>query len=56
MQLLFGKMNNYLCIGIRIEDMPDTPALISGPQVDLEEHKVLMQSIKQKKIPYFSFQ
>ena len=54
-QLLFGKMNNYLCIGIRIKDMPNTPALISGPQIDLEEHKALMQSIKQRKFPIFLF-
>ena len=35
--------------------MPNTPALISGPQIDLEEHKALMQSIKQRKFPIFLF-
>lgn len=55
MQLLFGKMDNYLCVGARIEDMPDTPALISGPQIESEEHKALLQSINQRKFPIFLF-
>lgn len=54
-QLLFGKKDNYLCIGVRIEDMPDTPLLISGAQVVLEEHNALFQVMKQKKFPIFLF-
>lgn len=55
MQLLFGKMGNYLCVGVRIEDMPDTPALISGPQIEFEEHEALVQSMKKRKFPIFLF-
>lgn len=55
MQLLFGRMDDYLCIGVRIEDIPNAPALLSGPQIVLEEHKALVQSIKQRKFPVFLF-
>lgn len=45
-QLIFGKTNSYLCRGVRIEDMPDTPILISGAQIVDGEHKALIKSIK----------
>lgn len=54
-QFFFGKKDSYLCIGARIEDMPDTPILLSGAQIVLEEHKALIQSIRQKKFPVFLF-
>lgn len=54
-QLLFGKKGDYLCTGVRIEDMPDTPLFLSGAQIVLEEHRALFQSIKQKKFPIFLF-
>ena len=54
-QLLFGKKDNYLCVGARIEDMPDTPLLLSGAQIVSEEHTALFQSIIQKKFPIFLF-
>lgn len=54
-QLLFGKNDTYLCTGLRIEDMPDTPLLLSGAQIVFEEHRALSQSMKQKKFPVFLF-
>lgn len=54
-QLQFGKCGNFLCIGVKIQDMPDTPVLISGIQRDREEHRALIQSIKEKKFPLFLF-
>ena len=54
-QLFFGKKDPYLCIGVRIEDMPDTPVFISKVQIVSEEHKALMQSIKQRSFPIFLF-
>lgn len=55
MQLLFGKKDNYLCTGARIEDMPDTPIILSTAQIVSEEHKALIQSIKQRKFPICLF-
>ena len=54
-QLVFGKQDSYLCIGIRIEDMPDTPIFISGIQKEYEEHIALVKSIEQGTIPIFLF-
>lgn len=54
-QLLFGKNDTYLCKGLRIEDMPDTPLLLSGAQIVFEEHMALIQSMKQRKFPVFLF-
>ena len=54
-QLLFGKKDNYLCTGARIYDMPDSPLLLSEPQIVLEEHMALVQSMKQMVFPIFLF-
>lgn len=54
-QLLFGKKDNYLCIGVRIGDMPDTPLLLFGAQIVSEEHTALFQSMMQKSFPIFLF-
>lgn len=54
-QLLFGKKDNYLCIGVRIEDMPDTPLVLSGAQIVSEEHMAFFQSMKQREFPVFLF-
>lgn len=55
LQLLFGKKDNFLCTGARIQDMPDTPLLLSGAQIVSEEHGALFQSMKQKSFPIFLF-
>lgn len=55
MQLLFGKKDAYLCIGARIEDMPDTPILLTSAQVVDEEHASLIRAIRQKTFPIFLF-
>lgn len=54
-QLLFGKKENFLCIGARIQDMPDTPLFLSGAQIVSEEHQALFKAMKQKKFPIFLF-
>lgn len=55
MKLLFGKKDNYLCVGAKISDMPDSPALILTPQIESEDHKALIQSINQRKFAVFLF-
>lgn len=55
MRLLFGKKDHYLCVGARIEDMPDTPVLLSGAQIVEEEHEALIRALKQKTFPIFLF-
>ncbi len=54
-ELVYGKKDIYLCTGVRIEDIPGTPLLISGAQIVSEEHSALIQSMKQKKFPVFLF-
>ena len=54
-KLLFGKKDNYLCTGVRIEDMPDTPLLLSGAQIVLEEHETLFELLNRKNSPLFLF-
>lgn len=54
-QLLFGKKDNFLCTGARIQDMPDTPLFLSGAQIVSEEHEALFQSVKRKSFPIFLF-
>ncbi len=44
--LYFGKKDSYFCIGIRIDDMPDTPIFISGVQKQWEEHEALICSME----------
>lgn len=54
-QLLFGKKDSYLCTGAKIEDMPDTPIILSGAQIVAEEHEALIQSMKQRQFRMFLF-
>lgn len=54
-QLLFGKKDTYLCVGARIQDMPDTPILLSGAQIVDEEHESLIRAMNQKTFPIFLF-
>lgn len=54
-KLVFGKKDSYLCVGVNILDMPDTPVFISGIQRELEEHSALIKALKEKKFPVFLF-
>lgn len=54
-ELIFGKVDNYICNGIRIHDMPDAPILISGVQRDIEEHHALTCLLEEKTAPVFIF-
>lgn len=54
-ELLFGKIDNYLCNSIKIFDIPDAPVIISGLQKELEEHQSLIKCLKRKKFPIFLF-
>lgn len=55
MQLIFGKKDSYLCIGARINDMPDTPVLISRAQTELQEHHSLINLMKNKNFNVFLY-
>ena len=54
-KLIYGKKDNFLCIGISIEDVPGAPLLISNEQIVPEEHCALLESVKQKILPIFLF-
>lgn len=55
LKLIFGKEDSYLCNGVIIEDVPGSPVIISGVQVEAEEHQALLKSILQRKFPIFLF-
>ena len=54
-KLIYGKKDNFLCIGISIEDVPGAALLISHAQIVSEEHWALLESVKQKTFPIFLF-
>ena len=54
-ELYFGKKDNYLCTGIKIKDVPDSPLFICGVQRNYEEHKALYKCLKKKRFPVFFF-
>ncbi|MER0202866.1 MAG: hypothetical protein DU480_03210 [Nitrosomonas sp.] len=55
MNLLFGRKDSYLSIGVRILDMPDAPILISGIQREIEEHQALARLFVDRQTPVFLF-
>ncbi len=55
LELVFGKLNEYLCNGVRIHDMPDAPILISGAQRNVEEHHALLRLLNDLTAPVFLF-
>lgn len=55
MELVFGIKEHYLCIGVQIEDMPDTPVFICKLQKHSEEHDALMRALEQRFFPLFLY-
>ena len=55
MKFVFGCRNNFLCIGARIYDIPDSPVFTSNVQRHLEEHEALARFIGDKSAPLFLF-
>ncbi len=46
LQLLFGRKNNYLCIGAKIKDIPDGALFISKAQYNFKEHEALISALQ----------
>lgn len=46
LKLVFGKKDNYLCIGVRIIDIPDGAMFISKVQYKSAEHKALIYALQ----------
>lgn len=55
LELIFGKFENYLCVGVIIYDIPDAPITIPKLQHRVEEHATLMSTLNERKIPLFLF-
>lgn len=55
MSLVFGRINQFLCTGVRIYDIPGSPVLICGVQRHAEEHAAFLEILKRKKTPVFLF-
>ncbi len=53
--LIFGLHANYLCSGIRIHDIPDSPLFISGAVRHTEEHEAIFKLLKDNSSPIFLF-
>lgn len=53
LKLFFGKEDAYLCKAVMIEDVPGSPVIISGVQIEAEEHQALLKSVQQKSFPVF---
>lgn len=57
--LEFGKNTiddkTYLCIGVRIFDIPDAPVFISYVQREVEEHQALVEVLRLRQSPIFLF-
>ncbi len=47
LKLVFGKKDDYLCVGVRIIDIPDSPLFISKVQYKSEEHNALIKILKE---------
>ena len=55
LKLFFGKEDAYLCKAVMIEDVPGSPVVISGVQIEAEEHQALLKSVQQNSFPVFLF-
>lgn len=55
LKLFFGKEKSYLCKAVMIEDVPDSPLIISGVQIESEEHQALFRSLEHRSFPVFMF-
>lgn len=53
--LVFGRLDGYLCTGVRIYDIPERPVFISGIQRDIEEHQALREVVSRRAVPVFLF-
>jgi len=47
LKLVFGKKDDYLCIGVRIFDILNSPLFISKVQYKSEEHKALIYALQE---------
>ena len=54
-ELIFGLHKNYLCAGVRIFDVPESPLFISGAVRHTEEQKAILKLLKDKASPIFLF-
>lgn len=55
LELYYGIKENFLCIGAKIMDMPDSPVFIYGLQRNEEEHRALLRALTARRFPLFLF-
>ncbi|WP_152033900.1 hypothetical protein [Paracidovorax avenae] len=55
MTLVFGKLDRFLCTGVRIYDIPGSPVIICGVQRHAEENAAFLEILKRRKTPIFLF-
>ncbi len=53
LKLIFGRKDDYLCVGVKIIDIPDAPLIISKVQHKSEEHNALECSLKNGQFDIF---
>ena len=54
-EIVFGLKKRYLCSGIRISDVSDSPLFISGAVRHEEEHQAIARLLREKVSPIFLF-
>ncbi|GAB6069941.1 hypothetical protein JCM30760_10380 [Thiomicrorhabdus hydrogeniphila] len=54
-ELIFGLHGHYMCLGIRIFDIPESPLFISGVVRHNEEHRAILKILEDKVSPIFLF-
>lgn len=54
-EIIFGLKDGYLCSGLRVFDIPDSPLFISGAVRHTEEHQAIARLLKDKVSPVFLF-
>lgn len=55
MEILFGRKEDFICTGVRIKDVPDSPTIISGVLLDEEDHESFRELLQKKRCAIFLF-
>lgn len=54
-ELVFGKCGPYLCVGVRVFDVPGAPVFIAKVQHEKEEHAALFHALKARTLSVLLF-
>lgn len=55
LHLLYGKSEEYFCVGAQINDMQDAPIFVSGVLREVEAQRALIEALKTQRLLVFLF-